>query len=32
MESSKAALILDIDRKTLRLKIRRYGLISGKNP
>jgi DNA-binding NtrC family response regulator len=29
---SKAAQILDIDRKTLRLKIRRYGLISGKNP
>jgi len=28
---SKAAQILDIDRKTLRLKIRRYGLISGKN-
>ena len=29
---SKAAQILDIDRKTLRLKIRRYGLINGKNP
>jgi DNA-binding NtrC family response regulator len=29
---SKAAQILDIDRKTLRLKIRRYGLVSGKNP
>lgn len=28
---SKAAQILDIDRKTLRLKIRRYGLVSGKN-
>ena len=29
---SKAAQILDIDRKTLRLKIRRYGLINEKNP
>ena len=28
---SKAAQILDIDRKTLRLKIRRYGLINEKN-
>lgn len=28
---SKAAHILDIDRKTLRMKIRRYGLISEKN-
>jgi DNA-binding NtrC family response regulator len=28
---SKAAQILDIDRKTLRMKIRRYGLVSGKN-
>lgn len=29
---SKAAQILDIDRKTLRSKIRRYGLINEKNP
>lgn len=29
---SKAAQILDIDRKTLRLKIRRYGLVNEKNP
>jgi DNA-binding NtrC family response regulator len=29
---SKAAQILDIDRKTLRLKIRRYGLINEKMP
>jgi DNA-binding NtrC family response regulator len=29
---SKAAQILDIDRKTLRLKIRRYVLINEKNP
>jgi len=29
---SKAAQILGIDRKTLRLKIRRYGLLDGKIP
>ena len=28
---SKAAQLLDIDRKTLRLKIRRYGLLEGKS-
>jgi len=28
---SKAAQLLDIDRKTLRLKIRRYGLMEEKN-